>query len=162
MSYTSSNTSQIIARINVTPIIDVALVLVIILLVTAPMLSVTDLPVNLPAAHSRGAEDERNLSVTIGAGGEIAVDRERIAAAGLQQKLRERLAEPGNAAVLVVVRADAGVPYARVGDILEQARAAGARRLAIATRQATDPPRRSVRERLDEQPGSQLAPRTVP
>ena len=42
-----------ITKINVTPIIDVALVLVIILLVTAPLLSVADLPVDLPQARSR-------------------------------------------------------------------------------------------------------------
>jgi biopolymer transport protein ExbD len=43
----------LITKVNVTPIIDVALVLVIILLVTAPMLSVADLPVNLPQAQTR-------------------------------------------------------------------------------------------------------------
>ena len=47
-------------KINVTPIIDVALVLVIILLVTAPILSVADLDIQLPTAHTRGAEDERS------------------------------------------------------------------------------------------------------
>ena len=44
-----------ITKINVTPIIDVALVLVIILLVTAPMLSIADLPVDLPQARTREA-----------------------------------------------------------------------------------------------------------
>ncbi len=44
--------SELITRVNVTPIIDVALVLVIILLVTAPLMSVADLPVNLPVLGS--------------------------------------------------------------------------------------------------------------
>ena len=55
----------VITKVNVTPIIDVALVLVIILLVTAPMLSVADLPVDLPQARTREAEDERNVSITL-------------------------------------------------------------------------------------------------
>jgi len=131
-----SRDSQLITKINVTPIIDVALVLVIILLVTAPMLTVSDLPVQLPEAHSRGAEEERNLSITIGNDGELAIDRDTVQAATLPVVLRQRLAKPENAGILVVVRADAGAPYTRVGEILEEARAAGAQRLAIATRQA--------------------------
>ena len=93
----SSSSTQLITRVNVTPIIDVALVLVIILLVTAPMLTVSDLPVNLPQARSRRAEDQRNLSITLGAGGELAVDRERVRESDLQRTLRAQLARPENA-----------------------------------------------------------------
>jgi biopolymer transport protein ExbD len=128
--------STLISKVNVTPMIDVALVLVIILLVTAPLMTVSELPVNLPEAHSRGAEDERNLSITLGPNGELAIDRDSVPAQDFTGTLRERLARPENAGVLVVVRADAGAPYTRVGEILEEARAAGAQRLAIATRQA--------------------------
>ena len=128
-----------ITKINVTPIIDVALVLVIILLVTAPLMSVADLPVNLPQARTREAEDERNVSVTLGADGRLAVDEQVVPPAMLAATLRNRLAEPGNRNVLVVVRADTGTPYARVRELLQQARAAGATRLAIATRQRVEP-----------------------
>jgi len=128
-------TPAIITRVNVTPIIDVALVLVIILLVTAPMISVADLAVNLPQAHTREAEDERNISITLGADGALAVDRDRVRPDQLAAQLAGRLAEPGNAGVLVVVRADAGVPYSAVSGLLADARRAGAKRLAIATRQ---------------------------
>ena len=127
--------SELITRVNVTPIIDVALVLVIILLVTAPMLSVADLPVNLPQAHTRDAEDERNVSITLSEGGYVAVDEEVVDRSQLPSKLAERLHRPGNENVLVVVRADEGAPYAAVRGLLADARAAGAKRLAIATRQ---------------------------
>jgi biopolymer transport protein ExbD len=125
----------LITRVNVTPIIDVALVLVIILLVTAPMLSVADLPVELPAAHTREAEDERNVSITLSANGYVAVDEEVVERSSLRDKLAARLAQSGNAGVLVVVRADSGAPYGAVREVLADARAAGAKRLAIATRQ---------------------------
>ena len=131
----AADPSTLITRINVTPIIDVALVLVIILLVTAPMLSVADLAVNLPEARTRGAEDQRNVSVTLGPGGEIAVDREFVSRTALGPALSARLAEPGNADVLVVVRADSAVPYSMVQELLAVARAAGATHLAVATRQ---------------------------
>jgi len=127
--------TQLITRVNVTPIIDVALVLVIILLVTAPLLSVADLPVDLPQARTREAENQRNVSVTLGANGQLAVDDEVIPADSLRDRLSLRLAEPGNKDVLVVIRADSGAPYLAVRGLLNDARAAGAKRLAIATRQ---------------------------
>ncbi|MGH7731544.1 MAG: ExbD/TolR family protein [Candidatus Eiseniibacteriota bacterium] len=127
--------SEMITRPNMTPLIDVALVLVIILLVTAPMLSVADLPVNLPQAATREAENERNVSITLGADGRLAVDEQVVTVEALVAALQARLAEPGNQSVLVVVRADSGAPYASVTRLLEQARAAGATRIAIATRQ---------------------------
>ncbi|HTK68276.1 MAG TPA: biopolymer transporter ExbD, partial [Candidatus Eisenbacteria bacterium] len=63
-----------ITKVNVVPIIDVSLVLVIILLVTAPLMSVADLPVDLPQARSRDSEDERNISITLSSTGALAVD----------------------------------------------------------------------------------------
>lgn len=129
---------ELITKVNVTPIIDVALVLVIILLVTAPMMSVSDLPVNLPQARTREAEDQRNVCVTIGARGEMAVDDQAVRAEGLEPALALRLAEPGNHDVLVVVRADRQVPFATVRHALDDARAAGARRIAVATRQRAE------------------------
>ena len=129
---------ELITRVNVTPIIDVALVLVIILLVTAPMLSVADLPVDLPAAHTREAEDERNVSVTLSAGGHVAVDEEVVERSQLRAAITARLSRPGNESVLVVVRADSGAPYSAVREVLADARAAGAKRLAIATRQKVE------------------------
>ena len=127
-----------ITKVNVTPIIDVALVLVIILMVTAPMLSVADLPVTLPQARTREAEDQRNLSITLASDGSLAVDNERVAPGALTATLSRRLAEPGNQDVLVIIRADAGIPYSSLREVLDQARAAGAARLAIATRQKTE------------------------
>jgi biopolymer transport protein TolR len=127
----------LITKVNVTPIIDVALVLVIILLVTAPMLSVADLPVNLPQAQTRESEDERNLSITLSSSGELALDETRVSRENLTDAIRARLTQNGNENVLVVVRADADAPYSTVRGLLDDARDAGARRIAIATKQKT-------------------------
>jgi biopolymer transport protein ExbD len=136
--FTSSSGSEIIAKVNVTPIIDVCLVLVIILLVTAPLLTVADLPIDLPQARTREAEDERNVSVTLGSDGSLAVDDERVSTESLPAVLQARLAESGNSDVLVVVRADSGAPYGRIKEILHQTRVVGAKRVAIATRQKAE------------------------
>jgi len=133
----SAASSDLITKINVTPIIDVALVLVTILLVTAPMLSIADLPVNLPEAHTRGAEDERNISITRAANGDLAIDRKRVTAEALRAVLSSMLERAENQNVLVVIRADTSVPYGEIRTLLAEARAAGAQRLAVATRQST-------------------------
>lgn len=137
MKRRSAAATELITKVNVTPIIDVALVLVIILLVTAPLISVADLPVNLPQAHTREAEDQKNVSITLGSGGELAVDDQIVAETELAAALSERLADLGSN-VLVVVRADADAPSGRVRALLDLARGAGAKRLAIATRQKVE------------------------
>ena len=129
----------LITKTNVTPIIDVALVLVIILLVTAPMMSTADLPVDLPQAGTREAENERNVSITLASDGRLAVDGDAVAPEAVRALLAQRLAEPGNDAVLVVIRADSGARYSTVRGLLADARQAGARRIAIATRQKVTP-----------------------
>jgi biopolymer transport protein ExbD len=126
----------IIPKINVAPIIDVALVLVIILLITAPMLAVTDLNVNLPQAQTRGLENEVSLTITLSKTGELAINEKTIAPENFSAVLWSRLNELENENVLVVIRADEDVPYQAVRKMLKEARAAGARRLAIATRQS--------------------------
>jgi len=123
-----------IARINVMPIIDVALVLVVILLITAPLTTVRDLELTLPEAQTRGAEDELRVSITLGENGLIAVDEDLVALSNLGRELTRRIEETERD-VLVVVRADSDSHYETVQEILREARSAGAHRLAIATRQ---------------------------
>jgi biopolymer transport protein ExbD len=125
-------TAPLMVRINVTPIIDVALVLVIILLVTAPILSVTDLPVELPAAHARGPEDAQRLHLTLAGDGRLALEDFLVAPGQLETVLRRRLEGQGET-TLLVVRADAGARHEQVREVLEICRDAGAKRVAVAT-----------------------------
>jgi len=130
------NASPMMTRINVTPIIDVALVLVIILLVTAPMLTVADLEVELPAAHSRDVEDQGFISITLSTSGEIAIDDEVLTGVDqIRSALMARISRQESDKAMVVVRADAGLPHSLVRQVLEEARLGGATQLGIATRQ---------------------------
>ena len=133
--FTNYNLPQT-ARMNLTPIIDVALVLVIILLITAPMLSVADIDVDLPTAQTRGAEDEGRISITLGKTGELAVNEDIVTPDKLREILKMLLAKKQNKNTLVVVRADQEVPYELIRVILREAREAGANRLAISTLQS--------------------------
>lgn len=125
----SANQTQ--AKVNVVPIIDVALVLVVILLITAPVLTVRDLGITLPPAHSKSASDDLKVSITLGKDGQIAVDEDIVPPGGLVAAVGRRIAGT-HEDVLVVVRADAGTPYEQVAAVIKDARAAGAKRLAIA------------------------------
>lgn len=122
------------SRINVVPIIDVSLVLVVILLITAPVLTVADMGITLPPAETRGVEDDLRVSVTLGKDGKLAIDKTHVQPAQLGTILRSRIEETRKD-VLVVVRADAGVSYESVASVLSQVKEAGAQRIAIATRQ---------------------------
>jgi len=127
-------------RIILTPIIDVALTLVIMLLITAPMLAVADLEVDLPPAHVRDAEDEVFVSITLDAGGNVAVDELVLAdPQALAAAVRDRLAASERENLLVVVRADSRLPHAAVRSAMSAAREGGAVRLAVATRQGDRP-----------------------
>ncbi len=125
--------SPAISGINVTPIIDVALVLVIILLITAPVMTASDLKVKLPEAHTRGAEEGTRLNITLSETGEISLGREPIELEDLQGTLKTKLDADGGDDLLVVVRADGKVSHEDVQRVFSTARKAGASRLAIAT-----------------------------
>jgi biopolymer transport protein ExbD len=126
--------TPIVSKINVTPIIDVALVLVIILLITAPMMTLAEMDLELPAAKTQTLGDEVRVNVTLGREGELAVDDQLVSPAVFVTALRGRL--EGKENTLVVIRADAGSPHEQVKALLKGAREAGAERLAIATRPA--------------------------
>ncbi len=126
---------KLAANINVVPIIDVSLTLVIILLVTAPMLAVPDIDIKLPPAKAREADNDLRVSITLGANDQLAINEKTVHPRLFLPTLQSILAKDSNDGVLVVVRADQGVPYAKVEALLADARAAGATRIAIATLQ---------------------------
>jgi biopolymer transport protein TolR len=125
--------TRAVTKINVSPIIDVALVLVIILMVTAPMIAVSDIDVNLPPAETRSLDGVHRIMLTIGRGGELSIDDIEVNHAGMASVLSARLSEHDDA--VLVVRADETVPFTAVESMIEECKAMGAKRIAIATRQ---------------------------
>jgi biopolymer transport protein TolR len=126
--------SSTIAKVNVTPIIDVALVLVIILMITAPMIAVSDVDVQLPEAQTRNLEGHDRISITLGAKGELAVDDQDLTLNQLGPAVASRLSDH-NGDVIVVIRADQSCPYEAVRTVVNETRSAGAKRIAVGTRQ---------------------------
>ena len=122
-----------IAGINIAPVINVALVLVIILIITAPILNMPNIPVELPKAVTIEAK-ERNITISYGKDGRIAINTQVVSWKDLVPKLKYRLKEDDK--LLVIIRADKDIPYGEVEKIFDLAvKEAGAKRIAVATEQ---------------------------
>jgi biopolymer transport protein TolR len=118
-----------IAEINVTPLVDVMLVLLIIFMVAAPLM-IAGVPVNLPqTAAARQNPPQKPMVITIAPGGALYIRDEQIAAADLVNRLRELRAAEGDA--VAYVRSDASIPYGEVMAILGGAGEAGYARISL-------------------------------
>ena len=120
-----------ISEINVTPFVDVMLVLLVIFMVTAPLIQ-QGIDVNLPKTRSEGlSADEERLVVTVKAKGEIFVQRAEVPAEQLEAKLMAILETRQNKEVFL--RADDKVAYGTVARTLSALRRAGASRIGMVT-----------------------------
>ncbi|MBN2905144.1 MAG: protein TolR [Rhodobacteraceae bacterium] len=120
------------SEINVTPMVDVMLVLLIIFMVAAPLLTV-GVPVELPktAANALPATQEAPLTVTLTADGRLVLQETEVAAADLIPKLRAVAAERQDDKVYL--RADGAIAYERVVQIMGALNAAGFRDIGLVT-----------------------------
>lgn len=118
-------------EINVTPFVDVMLVLLIIFMVTAPMLT-AGVEVNLPesAASPLQGSDER-LALSINRQGEIYLQETKIVLAEIQPKLKAIAGE--NTSAQIVVRGDEGIDYGLVMQVAGEVSAAGFTKIALET-----------------------------
>jgi biopolymer transport protein TolR len=120
------------AEINVTPFVDVMLVLLIIFMVAAPLLTV-GVPVELPktAANSLPGEEEEPLTVTLTATGEVQIQTSPVAWDELVSKLRAVAAERQSDRVFL--RADGSVAYEQVMQVMGALNAGGFSNVGLVT-----------------------------
>ncbi|ABA79845.1 MULTISPECIES: protein TolR [Cereibacter] len=109
--------SAAMSEINVTPFVDVMLVLLIIFMVAAPLLTV-GVPVKLPetAANALPTEQEEPLTITIAADGRLMIQTTETGEAELIPKLQAVAAE--RTSKKVFLRADGSIPYERVAQVM--------------------------------------------
>jgi biopolymer transport protein TolR len=120
------------AEINITPFVDVMLVLLIIFMVAAPLLTV-GVPVELPktAANALPSEKEDPLTVTVTADGTVMIQKTEIAIEALVPKLRSIASERENDRVFL--RADGAIPYATVVQVMGALNAGGFSNIGLVT-----------------------------
>ena len=123
-----------ITDINITPLVDVCLVLVIIFMVTAPMMSEPAIKVSLPAAHTKEGEEKDKITLTLSKDGEYALDYVKFTdVKKLEETLKQKLAESDSK--LIILRADKDALHGQLTDLMARAKDAGALSMTIATEQ---------------------------
>jgi biopolymer transport protein TolR len=131
MSGGSGDDQRMMAEINVTPLVDVMLVLLIIFMVTAPMLT-QGVDVNLPQANAKAlrAEEER-LVVTVDANSRIFIGKSAVEFNRLGSTLKETVARRIDRQVYF--RADRAVQYGFVVKVIAEIRNSGIEKLGMVT-----------------------------
>jgi biopolymer transport protein ExbD len=127
----SGDNEDVVSEINVTPLVDVMLVLLVVFIVTAPLLS-NAVTVNLPktAINSPPAQ-KKSLSVSIDAQSKIYIDRNEVPLASLEGELKKLHAS--NPEIAVQLNADQGVNYGVVAKAISSVDRAGVKRLSVMT-----------------------------
>ena len=118
-----------VSDINVTPLVDVMLVLLIIFMVAAPLMTV-GVPVQLPkTAAPKVSQPTQPVVVTIDEQGQPFLDKEPLTAEAMMPRLRELAsADPTQ---VVLVRGDRAVPYGRIVEVMGQINAAGFTKVSL-------------------------------
>jgi biopolymer transport protein ExbD len=121
--------TKIMADINVTPMVDVMLVLLVIFMVTAPLL-VAGVPVQLPKnSAQRISQPNKPVIVTLAADGRLYIRDEQVDAGSLIPRLSALREGEGDA--VVYLRADKAIPYGGVMELLGRLSASGYQRISL-------------------------------
>jgi biopolymer transport protein ExbD len=122
---------SMMSEINVTPLVDVMLVLLVVFIITAPLLAPQSLKINLPRTDAVQQNDKpQQVSLIVDAQGNIEMDKQAVNDAELAELLRTRAADPQ---FQLQIEADSAVPYGRVAVLMALAQKAGVGKLSFIT-----------------------------
>lgn len=121
--------NEAIADINVVPLVDIILVVLIIFMVTAPMFMKPSINVNLPKAASGEKTAPSKLNISLTADGKINLNGQFVDAETVKIKATEELSK--NPDVQAIISADKDVPHGQVVGILDIVKTVGVKKFAI-------------------------------
>lgn len=124
-----------VTEVNIIPVIDISLVLLVILFVTAPLLAYPTLPVDLPPASAL-PNQELTIAVTVAKDGQLSVRAAATTWEALVSDLRAEVDKKKGA--IVLIRADKTTQYRVIQKLIAAAKSAGAKSIAL----ATEPPKK--------------------
>jgi len=128
-----SRRKPVMAEINVTPMVDVMLVLLIIFMVSAPLLTV-GVPIDMPQTQAKSLDqDKEPLTVSVNTKGEVYLQNSEIKIDELVPKLQAITQARGGNDERIYVRGDRKVDYGTVMRVMGRLSAAGFRRVALVT-----------------------------
>jgi biopolymer transport protein TolR len=123
----------VMAEINVTPMVDVMLVLLIIFMVSAPLLTV-GVPLDLPQTQAKSLEQDKTpLQLSVDTRGRVFINDTEVAMADLIPKLKAITEARGGMDERIYMRADKKADYGTVAKVMGQLSGAGFKRLALVT-----------------------------
>lgn len=126
--------APIMADINVTPLVDVFLLLLVIFMVTSSAITSTNIPVQLPSSQqaANSAEDTAGVIVTVDARGQLFVNTVAVERAQLGDALKLALSK--SASKTVVLEGDKQAMLGSVVDVMDEGKKAGAEKFAVAAK----------------------------
>jgi biopolymer transport protein ExbD/biopolymer transport protein TolR len=132
MAFTASNgrTQSSISDINVTPLADVVLVLLIIFMVTAPVLQ-SGIEVNVPKTRTVKEITEERMVISINKQQRVFLGNDPVNINEIKTKLRQRIRDPQNQSVFI--RADEDVPFGAFATVMDAVKGAGITNVSIVT-----------------------------
>jgi biopolymer transport protein TolR len=123
----------VMSEINVTPMVDVMLVLLIIFMVSAPLLTV-GVPIDLPQSQAKSIEqDKEPLTISVNDKGQIFLQNSEITAEDLVPKMQSVAQARGGTEARVYVRGDKKVDYGTMMQVMGRLSSAGFHRVALVT-----------------------------
>ncbi len=121
------------SEINVTPLVDVMLVLLIIFMVTAPLL-VAGVPINLPDSRAKALDQgEKPVQISLDTDGRLFIDTKEVRPADLRARLSAIKSSGDAQGPQVYLRADRGLDYGEVMRVMGEINRAGLTRVALVT-----------------------------
>ncbi len=129
MAFKPDSGDDVMAEINVVPLVDVILVVLIIFMVTAPMIMKPSINVNLPKAASGEATVPSKLNITISSDGKLNLDGKPVEDTEVQNAALEEVKK--NPEIQAIIAADKDVPHGRVVSVLDIVKGAGVKKFAI-------------------------------
>ena len=131
MAFSTQDSDEVLSEINVTPLVDVMLVLLVVFIVTAPLLT-NAIPINLPKTESVAPVEHKDpLVVSIDDKGKVFINKDEIQADLLEFTLQAAKAK--NPDVRVQLQADNGVNYGEVARAMASIERAGITKLSVIT-----------------------------
>ncbi|GKW24566.1 biopolymer transporter ExbD [Pectobacterium polonicum] len=131
MAFTSRNDDDVMSEMNITPLVDVMLVLLVVFIVTAPMLT-NAIPIQLPKTAAVAPVDRADpIVISIDAEQRVFINKENLAREQLVPRLQQ--AKAGNTDLVVQVQADKEANYGAVAALLADVEQAGITRLSLLT-----------------------------
>ncbi|ENX49567.1 MULTISPECIES: ExbD/TolR family protein [Acinetobacter] len=131
MAISTSQDDDVVSEINITPLVDVMLVLLIVFIVTAPLLT-NSVKVNLPkAAPTQTTDQTKAVVVSVKPNGDIFLDQDKVSLDHFEQQIQQR--KQLNPKLALNLNADETVPYGTVAKLLASIERVGVDKLSVIT-----------------------------